>query len=102
MNVQNENIPLLIIKFPQINLGLGCRIQHSCMNSCSLDRQYVNILLSKSQNAELKITKVVIKGQFILHRNCVVLLHCNVLHRNCDLIDFNLKCGEAAVTCSRK
>ena len=50
------------------------------------------------------------KGPFILGRNCVALPHCTLLHRNCDVtalrcrmkVHFNLKCGEAVVTCGRK
>ena len=49
---------------------------------------------------------------FIPCRNCVALLHCSVLHRNCDVtalgcrtkvtIYFNFKCADAAVTGGRR
>ena len=32
---------LLIIQFPQSKFGLGCRIRHSCFDSCCLNRQII-------------------------------------------------------------
>ena len=70
-------------------------------------RLNASMLLSTADsrfNASTFITTVDrFEGPFILHRNCVALLHWTILHKNCEsLIHFILKCNKAAVTCGRK